>query len=173
MFQTIKATLLVGVFLAPLADANANAYIGLDGASIAVENQLDEDLNPHGMRLRLGMQLSDLLDMEMHLGGGTDSETPAFESFSATYAGAYLKAYLPFGQRSSLFGLAGVSGISYSQQVSGRTFTDTQSGFSYGFGMETQLSDRLDLSADYMRYSNRGSEFSELSAISFGIKYYF
>jgi outer membrane immunogenic protein len=173
MPPSTKAALLVGVFVAHLPQAYADAYIGLDGASIAVENQLDDELNPHGMRLRLGMRLSDLLDMEVHLGGGTDSETPAFESFSTTYAGAYLKAYLPFGQRSSLFGLAGVSGVSYSQKVSGRTFTDSQSGFSYGFGMETQISDRLDLSADYMRYSNNGTEFSELSAISFGIKYYF
>jgi outer membrane immunogenic protein len=173
MSLTIKVALLAGAFLAPLFNAHADSYIGLDGASITVENPLDDELNPHGMRLRLGIRLSDLLDMEMHLGGGTDSDTPAFESFSATYAGAYLKAYLPFGQRSSLFGLAGVSGVSYSQDVNGRTFTDSQSGFSYGFGMETQITDRLDLSADYMLYSNNGTQFSELSAISFGIKYYF
>ncbi|MFT6876790.1 MAG: outer membrane immunogenic protein [Granulosicoccus sp.] len=173
MSLTIKGVLLAGAFLVPLPNAHADSYIGVDGASISVENQLDNELNPHGMRLRLGMRLSDLLDMELHLGGGTDSSTPAFESFSATYVGAYLKVYSPFGQRSSLFGLAGVSGISYSQEVNGRTFTDSQSGFSYGFGMETQISDRLDLSADFMRYSNNGSEFSELSAISFGVKYYF
>lgn len=173
MLKAIKATLLAVVILGPVADANPSVYVGLDGASISVENQLDDELNPRGIRLRLGMQLSDLLDIEMHLGGGTDSETPAFESFSATYGGAYLKAYLPVGQRTALFGLAGVSGINYSQEVSGRTFIDTQSGFSYGFGMETQLTNRLDLSADYIRYSNNGSEFSELSAISFGIKYFF
>lgn len=169
----LKIALLATAFVVPLSGAQADAYIGLDGASIAVENPLDNELNPHAMRLRLGMLINELLDMELHLGGGTDTDTPAFESFSATYTGAYLKAYLPFGQRSSLFGLAGVAGISYSQEVNGRTYTDTQSGFSYGFGMETQLTDSLDLSADYMLYSNNGTEFSELSAISFGLKYYF
>jgi opacity protein-like surface antigen len=173
MSKSLKAVLLAGVFLAPFNNVYAEAYVGLDGASIAVKNQLDGELNPHGMRLRLGVRLSDLLDMEVHLGGGTDADTPAFESFSATYAGAYLKAFLPFGQRSFLFGMAGLSGINYTQEVNGRTFTDSQSGFSYGFGMETQITDRLDLSADYMRYSNNGAEFSELSAISFGVKYYF
>ena len=173
MSSTLKAALLASIVFAPISSAFADAYVGLDAASIAVENPLDDELNPHGIRLRLGMRISDLLDMELHLGGGTDSETPAFESFGATYGGAYLKAYLPFAQRSSLFGLVGVSGVSYSQTVSGRTFTYTQSGFSYGFGMETQITEQLDLSADYMRYSNDGAEFSELSTISFGIKYYF
>lgn len=173
MSPNLKAALLAWLVFTPVSSALAGAYVGLDAASIAVENELDDELNPHGVRLRLGMRVSDLLDMELHLGGGTDSDTPAFESFGATYGGAYLKAYLPFAQRSSLFGLMGVSGISYSQTVSGRTFTDTQSGFSYGFGMETQLTEQLDLSADYMRYSNNGTEFSELSTISFGIKYYF
>lgn len=173
MSHALKATLLIGALLTPLSNVYANGYVGLDGTSIAVENALDDELNPVGMRLRLGMRISELMDVELHLGGGSDAETPAFESFGTTYAGAYLKGYLPFAQRSSLFALAGMSGIGYSQEVGGRTFTDTQSGFSYGFGMETQINDRLDLSADYMRYSNNGPEFSELSAISFGIKYYF
>ena len=157
----------------PLGTTNANGYVGLDGASIGVENQLNDELNPHGMRLRLGMRLSDLLDFELHLGGGTDNATAVFNSFSAAYLGAYLKGYLPLGQRSAAFALAGVSGISYSQEIDDRYFTDTQSGLSFGFGLETQLTDRLDLSADYMLYSNDGSQFSELSAMSFGIKYYF
>ena len=173
MRLTTKIALLAGVLLIPFGNAQANGYIGLDGASIGVENQLNDELNPHGMRLRLGMQISDMLDFELHVGGGTDTETTAFTSFSAAYMGAYLKAYLPVGRRSAMFGLVGLSGISYSQEIDNRYFTDSQSGMSFGFGMETQITDRLDLSADYMLYSNDGTQFSELSAVSFGVKYYF
>jgi len=137
--------------------ASANSYVGLDGASVNVENELNDELSPSGARLRLGMQLSEFIDLETHLGGGTDRHSGAFDSFSATYAGAYLKAYLPVGRRTSVFGLAGLSGVRYTQRIDGRSFNASQTGFSYGFGLETQISKRLDLSADFMRYTNECS----------------
>lgn len=153
--------------------ASADTYIGLDGASMAVESSQNDELNPIGMRLRLGVRLNELFDIEVHLGGGTDSETSSFDSFSTTYAGAYLKGYLPFGHKSAVFALAGLSGLTHSQEINGRSFTDSQSGFSYGLGMETQLSDRLDLTADFMSYNNDGAEFSDATAVSLGLKWYF
>lgn len=153
--------------------AHAGGYIGLDGTSLGLDNRLDEDLNPRGARIRLGMRLDDIFDVEVHLGGGTDRHTTAFDDFSAGYAGAFLKAYLPVGQRSALFGLAGASGVEITQSINGREFSDSRSGFSYGFGLETELSERLDLSADYVRYVSGDGEFSEISAVSLGVKWYF
>jgi len=157
-----KNIFLVTVFSLIPWFASANSYIGLDGASVNVENELDD-----------GIQLNEFLDFETHLGGGIDRQTDSFDTFSATYAGAYLKAYLPVGRRTSVFGLAGVSGVRFSQRLDGRSFNASQSGFSYGFGLETRISRRLDLSADFLRYTNEGAEFSELSAVSLGIKWYF
>lgn len=153
--------------------AHAGGYIGLDGTSLALDNQLDDDLNPRGARLRLGMRLNDLFDFEVHLGGGIDRQTTLFDNFSAGYAGAFLKAYLPVGQRSALFGLVGASGVEITQNINGREFSASRSGFSYGFGLETELSERLDLSADFVRYIGGDGEFSEVSGISLGIKWYF
>ena len=173
MIKTPLLALIASLLCAPAIAGQAGSYIGLDGASIAVQSQQNDDLNPRGMRLRFGVRVNEFFDMEAHLGGGTDSETTSFESFSTTYAGAYLKGYLPFGRRSSVFALAGLSGVTHSQDVSGRSFTDSQSGFSYGFGMETQLSKQFDLSADFMSYTNDGADFSDVTAVSFGIKWYF
>ena len=155
------------------ATANAGGYMGIDGTSLALDNRLDEDLNPRGARLRLGMRLNDLFDVEVHLGGGTDRHTTAFDTFSTGYGGAFLKAYLPVGQRSALFGLAGASGVEITQDINGSEFSDTRSGLSYGIGLETELSERLDLSADYVRYIGGDGEFSEISAVSLGVKWYF
>lgn len=170
----LVALLLVGsLAVSSSMYAKADTYIGLDGAAMAVQSTDNEELHPIGMRVRMGVRLNELFDIEAHLGGGTDSENSAFDSFSTTYAGAYLKGYLPFGHRSAVFALAGLSGITHSQDINGRSFTDSQSGFSYGFGMETQLTDRLDLSADFMRYNNDGTEFSDFTAVSLGVKWYF
>ena len=155
------------------ASAHAGGYIGLDGTSVALDNSLDDDLNPRGARLRLGMRLDDLFDVEVHLGGATDRHTVAFDDFSTGYAGAFLKAYLPVGHRSALFALAGASGVEITQRINGSEFSDSRSGFSYGFGLETQLSGALDLSADYVRYVGGVGEFSEISAVSLGVKWYF
>lgn len=153
--------------------AHADGYVGLDGSSMAIDNQLDDNLSPHGVRLRLGMRISDVFDIEAHIGGGSDTRTDAFDRFSTTYAGVYLKGYLPVGERSAVFALMGVAGVRHTQTLDRRDFSDSQSSFSYGFGLETQLTDRLDLSADYVRYTGDDGPFSEISAVSLGIKWYF
>jgi len=152
---------------------SGNTYIGLDGASVSVQGATDQNLNPRGARLRFGFQVNELLDIETHLGGGVERQPGAPDLFSTTYTGVYLKTYLPVGRRSSIFGLAGLSGVSHTQRLDGRSFNTRQSGFSYGFGMESKISRRLDLSADFMRYSSEGLEFSDVTAFSFGIKWYF
>lgn len=170
-FGKFVAAVLLSLALS--MSAQASGYIGVDGTSLALDNQLDKDLNPRGMRLRLGMRLDDVFDAEFHLGGGSDRHTEAFDDFSTSYMGGFLKAYLPVGRRSALFGLAGVSGVEISQTINGSEFSDSRSGFSYGFGLETELSKRLDLSADYVRYVGDEGEFSDISAFSFGVKWYF
>lgn len=168
--KCLAATILA---LGLSASAHASGYIGLDGTSLALDTELNEELNPRGVRLRLGMRLDDLFDVEVHLGGATDLHTTAFDQFSTGYAGAFLKAYLPVGQRSALFALAGASGVEITQRINGRDFSDSRTGFSYGIGLETQLSEALDLSADYVRYLGGDGEFSEISAVSLGVKWYF
>jgi hypothetical protein len=153
--------------------AHAGGYVGLDGSSLAIENSLDDELNPRGMRLRLGMPVASMFDIELHLGGGRDSETLVADRFTAVYAGAFLKGYLPVGARSALFGLAGFTSVDLTQDIDGREFSDDRGSFSYGFGLETEISERMDLSADYMNYVRNDGPFSEITAINLGIKLYF
>lgn len=149
------------------------SYIGIDGTSLDIENSLDADLNPRGFRLRLGVPVASMFDLELHLGSGEDDETEAADRFTAVFFGAFVKAYLPLGSQSALFALAGFSGVELNQRIQGSEFTDERSGFSYGFGLETEISRRLDLSADYVSYVRDEGQFSDISAVSLGIKWYF
>ncbi|MFK8076107.1 MAG: outer membrane beta-barrel protein [Granulosicoccus sp.] len=173
MKKIVTVSLVSCLAIASPIQAVADMYIGVDGASMSINSTQNDDLNPLGLRLRMGVRLNDFFDIEAHLGGGSDTESVSYDSFSTSFASALLKGYLPFGQKSAVFGLVGLSSLTHSQDINGRTFTDSQSGFSYGIGMETQLSSRVDLSADLMRYSADGAEFSDVTAVSFGLKWYF
>lgn len=151
----------------------ASGYLAIDGSSVTVTNSVDDDVNPRGLRLRLGMRISEVFDLEAHFGGGTDDTTQAFDEFSASYVGFYLKGYHPIGRRSALFALAGGAAVELTQNIGGSEFADDRGSFSYGFGLETQLSRAVDLSADYMRYILNDDEFSEVSAVNLGLKWYF
>lgn len=167
------ALLLLALSAGACPVAQASGYIGLDGSSLDIQNTLDDELNPGGVRLRLGMPVAHLVDVELHLGGGSESQTTAADRLTAVYMGAFLKGYLPVGRRSAFYGLAGFSAVEYTQTLDAREFFDERSGFSYGFGLETEISSRMDLSADYVRYVNDDGPFSELSSVNLGVKLYF
>lgn len=170
--QLVVSSFTALLILLVTTSVQANGYIGLDGTSIDLQSA-DDELNPRGLRLRLGTRISHTFDIEVHLGSGSDSSVESFDKFRTTFAGIYLKGYLPVGRRSALYGMAGGAGVELTQTIDGRNFGDDRSGFSYGFGLETELSKHLDLSGDYIRYAIDDSEYSTLDAFTLGLKWYF
>jgi len=168
-----KTTAALLMLALPVLPVHAGGYIGIDRSSVTVEDESGDEIEPDGLRFRIGMRISEFFDLEAQFGRVDDSSTTAFDDFETTYMGAYLKGYLPVGRQSALFALAGVSGVEYTQDIAGQEFSDDQSGFSYGIGLETKLTQSLDLSADYMRYNTDEGLYPEASAINFGIKWYF
>ena len=166
---TVAAFLLAGA----AHEARAGGYIALDGSSVTLGEAFDDDLNPRGGRLRLGVRVSEAFDVELHAGVSSDTETGAFDSFDASWAGAYLKGYVPIGERSALFALGGIAGVELAQSVRGADVADERGGFSWGMGLETSLTERLDLSADWMRYVADEGAFERVDAVSLGLKLYF
>lgn len=172
-YRFLFAAITLMVLPALTGVSHASGYLAIDGSSVTVNNSVDDDLNPRGLRLRLGVRVSKNFDLEAHFGGGTDEKTNAFDEFSTSYMGVYLKGYHPIGRRSALFALAGGAAVELTQTLGSSEFTDDRASFSYGFGLETQISHALDLSADYMRYILNDDEFSEVSAVNLGLKWYF
>lgn len=171
MRHLVLITTLVASFAATAA--SASSYITVEGTSVTVQNNLDGELNPMGLRFRLGMPVAENLDIEGHVGFGSDSRDSAYDEFGAGYVGLYMKGYVPIGFNSAFYALGGFSRVSLSQTINDNEFTDERYGFSYGAGFETKISKRADLTADYMRYVRDEDVFDDISAVSFGIKFYF
>jgi len=167
--------LLLSTLLAAFAVSNASAssYITFEGTSVTVQENLDGELNPMGLRFRLGTPVGENVDIEAHFGFGGDARSAAYDEFGASYAGVYFKGYVPIGFNSALYALGGYSMVALSQTVQGREFNDERHGFSYGAGLETRISERVDLTADYTRYVRDEGLFEDISAVSFGLKFYF
>ena len=171
---TLLASLMCLVITLFSHPATANGYIGVDGTSISINSAGGGDINPIGVRLRLGTRVSRVFDIEAQFGGGSDDETTStFDELGASYMGCYLKGYLPLGRYSAVYALAGGAALELTQTIGEGKFSDERTGFSYGFGLETQLSRHMDLSADFMRYTIDDNEFTAVSAINLGIKWYF
>ncbi len=173
------------------------AFIALDGAVFSVgsthgdgESYSDEDSRA-GMRLRLGASLSPFVDLEGQLGFSFNDEDEADHAELGVY-GVYLKGYLPIGPYSSLYASGGMTVIDINSTVPEANAqslshspthspTHSESGstgrsygsFSYGFGLETRLTDYLDLTADYMSYLSETDSRAGVSAVTFGLKLYF
>lgn len=167
------ATLPLLVLATASPTAQAGGYVAIDGSSITLGDSFADDLNPLGGRLRFGLRVSDAFDFEVHAGLSSDEDNESFDEFRTSFAGAYLKGYAPIGERSALFALAGVAGVEYTQTIGDIEFSDDRGGFSYGVGLETELAERIDLSADWMRYLSGDESFEQVDAVSLGLKFYF
>lgn len=155
--------------------SHADRYVGLDGSALAFDNSVEGAVDAKGLRLRIGARINEVFDIEGHFGGGSNSETDSFDKLGVGYIGGYLKGYVPLGRYSAFYGLAGFTGIELTQTLpNGSRFSDDKTAFSFGIGLETRLSRNLDLTADYIRYSmGDDEEFSDVSAVSMGLKLYF
>lgn len=169
------AVLSIGAAAPAYAD-HVGTYFSIEYTSVNVGTSTHHSANsadPSGLRFKFGTRLTHSFDIEAQLGAAVDEKSNLGTEFSAAYAGVYLKGHLPLGFKSALFGLAGMSYMDLTQSNEQLESTDYQSGFSYGFGLETKLTQNIDLTADYMRYTQDTGLFDELSAVNFGLKVYF
>ncbi len=170
VITSLFTALLAAVSASP---ASAGGYVAVEGTSITVQDNLDGELNPLGLRFRMGMPIGENLDIEGHFGFGGDDRDSSYDEFSSTYGGVYLKGYVPIGYNSAFYAMGGWAGVSLTQTVNDSDFTDERYGFSFGAGFETKISERVDLTADYMSYVRDEGLFEDVSAVSFGLKFYF
>ncbi len=171
----LSTVMLLPVLLLGIAlSVNAETYFSIDGSKLNLQTEgSDEDISPGGIRFRIGSQISPRIDVEGHLGFSFEDETDDFDSLSATYFSGFLKGYIPLGRASALYGLVGWSAISLTQELANTEFTEDRGGFSWGFGMETQLTKNADLTGDFVNYIASDGAFENISAVNVGIKLYF
>lgn len=172
----LSTIFLLPVLLLGMAfqSASAETYFSIDGSKLNLQSEgSEEDASPGGIRFRIGWQISPRIDVEGHLGFSFTDETEDLDGLSATYFSGFLKGYVPLGRASALYGLVGWSAITLTQEIGSNEFTEDRGGFSWGFGMETQLTKNADLTGDFVNYINSDGAFENISAVNVGIKLYF
>lgn len=144
-------------------------------ASVSSLNwQLDAaaDAKGSGLRLVYGHPLGDYLSVELHGGLGGGSSDGAYDVGLKEMLGGYLRASYPFNDFFSVHGLFGYTRAKFDVEdlVAGTSSTDTETGGSYGGGVEIKvmpglLDGRLRVTADYIVYLDKtGGEFVARSA---------
>jgi len=155
----------------------AETAFAIDVSRLTINNDSDSELNPVGLRGRLSTQISRYFDVSGHGGFSFSESISGFDDLVLTYAGAFLKGVLPIGNRSAVYGLAGFTVASFTEDLGRRPvrgdFREDSSGFSWGFGAETQLAENVDLTADFVSYLQRRGLFEEIFAVSIGLKIYY
>lgn len=134
-------------------------YLGGDAMFWELDNKYGSDRDSVGLRLRGGAQFNEYLGVEAHLGtGGSDGRAEL-----DYLAGIYGKGILPVTDLFRFYGLAGFTKVDLD--------FDSDSDFSYGAGLEFDLTPQLSLGADYMRYLDE-SDYN-FDAASVGLRYRF
>lgn len=143
-----------------------DSYFGIDMVNWTY-TQSGNSGGATGIRGVFGRTLNKNLGWEVQLATGGSQSIPPYGTVQMNaLGGAYFRMNLPLG-KASLHGLLGYGSGSFSNAVSW-TF---QSGVSYGFGGEINMSDKLSLRADYMQ--NVSSSNWEAKSITFGAHFYF
>ncbi len=148
-------------------------YLGIDGAAMTLENRIGENIEPVNLRLRLGGNVAPFIDLEGHLGLTVNSDEIFQADWSADFVALFIKGHLPLGRYLSLYGLAGLSAVTITETIGRRHFSDDRGGFAYGVGIESVISENVDISLDYVNYLLDDNAFDEVSAVSFGFKIYY
>ena len=156
----------------------AESAFSIDVSRITIDNDIDPEVNPVGLRGRLSTQVHRYFDVSGHAGFSFSESLAGFDDLVLTYASAFIKGVVPVGKRSAIYGLAGFTVASFTEDFgrrssSSRFFREDRSGFSWGFGAETRIAENIDVTADFVSYLQRDGLFEEISAISIGLKFYY
>jgi len=173
---SLSAVLGISAVLSLPAFANHDTtYFSIEGTALNVgsSRQSDVQFEPVGVRLKVGTGLSRAFDLEAQVAASSDDSIEALDQLDASQAGVFLKGYLPLGFRSSLYGVGGYHWTKFTAASVDQELVDRQSGFAFGFGVETRLSKNIDLSADFMSFTVDEAEYDEVSSINVGVKVYF
>lgn len=173
----LRVTAATIALLAPAA-AFANGYTGLQLSRIDyTEDWVDATANPTALVLRGGNRFSQRFSMEGRIGFGIADDTVSVGGTDVTFEADRLlsilaKGHMPFGEgNSGAYAAVGYTDAKASISYPGYSGSMSESGMSYGFGVEVDVSRGAGLSLEWMSYLDGSSDGVgyELSTVSLGM----
>lgn len=169
--------LLAATLTASVLTANATpfqlgtSYAGLNYALFAYrENGIGKDLEPTALVGKLGHFIFDQLSVEGRFGLGVSDDTiKAGNGVDVTgdldrMFGLYATGHFPLGEHASVYALIGFTDIRATFSTPGVSVSESDNGFTYGFGADIYMGSRFGINAEYTRYLDQtGYRFSATS----------
>jgi len=149
-----------------LAASEGNSYGGFQYALVTYEEDGFDDIEPTALVGRYGQFVSDNVAIEGRLGIGLQDDSIDVLGVDVDLEidhllGVYGVFHATSNSDTSVYGVLGFTQGELSVDVLGETFTDDDSGLSYGFGVNIQS-----FNIEYMMYLDEDDY--EVSAISLG-----
>ena len=151
-------------------------YVGSQFAFVKYDIDNAPGLDVTGLVFRGGYFFTDYFSVEGRLGFGVGDDTvnvlgtPVKVEIDRLL-GVYGVAHLPLSHNASLYGVLGYTDGKAKYSVPGVALTDSDSGLSWGAGINFYATDNIGLSGEYMSYLNETGY--EVSAFSLGLQYHF
>jgi outer membrane autotransporter protein len=162
---------LIAALSSPLVLAVEKPYMGIDYQFGTYQVGATE-VSPEAFRLTGGTELNPYLAVEAQAALGTQTDVYATNGVSydikvKSFYSLFVRPQLSISNVASIYGLLGGTYIDVSSSSNNANFASDkgfEKSFSYGAGIDFNISQNLRLNADYIRYMDN------YNAISFGIR---
>ena len=162
---------LIAALSSPLVLAVEKPYLGID-YQVGTYDISSKQVNPEAIRLRGGTELNPYLAVEAQVGAGTQSDLyvksgVGYDIKVESFYSLFVRPQLSINDIASAYALLGGTYIDVSSSSHNPLFASDKGfkkTFSYGIGVDFNISNNVRLNADYIQYIDN------YSALSFGIR---
>lgn len=177
----MKGRFLIALMLIanlPTAQAQAleGGYIGTDYLFLSYKEPGLQSLDPGAVGIRFGTDLNEFFGFEGRVGYGANSDALTLMGVTVdmeidNFYGAYGKLFWEAVDGFWIYNTFGFSRGKATFSGPGVTLSESDNGFSYGFGLEFRTSDALMVGAEWMRFLDESTY--RLDGVSVGMRWYF
>ena len=175
---TIALLSVAGTGVAESEDKN---YLGVQyGVGDYSEDGISRSFNPTAYMIRVGRYFSSDFSIEGRLGAGLEEDTQFLPEFGASgldasleldsIMGVYGLWHIDLSESSAIYGILGASKVKGTvslPKLPASKSSDSETGFSYGIGVDIGFSGKVALNIEYLIYLDKSRV--ELSAIVLGV----
>lgn len=146
----------------------AQGYYGIGYHMGSYENTGVSEANPGAIAFRAGGYLNQVIALEARLALGiTDDTVNNIDVELDTALSAFIKADVPMTPFVNAYGLLGLTRGEIETSSAGLTASESETGLSYGLGIEGEINRRTSLSVEYVLLLDEDA--FEYTAINIGI----
>ena len=114
-------------------------------------------LNPNGIKIKAGKYVADNVAIEGHLLFGAGSDTTTYLGVDVDLKlkqaiSVFVKGDMPLSPTANFYGLLGFTKGKLEASALGTTFSEDDSGLSYGIGAEVMMGNDMYVSGEYVFY---------------------